>query len=98
MLGYHYLGLDVRQEQINTNQEQAKAMLKSEHPKPKWILHDSCRGSLYKQCMKPADFLFTCPPYRNLEVYSNDQNDISTMPFDMFAGALTHSIKNNAND
>jgi len=30
------------------------------------------------------DFIFTCPPYADLEVYSDDPQDLSNMPYDQF--------------
>jgi hypothetical protein len=31
-----------------------------------------------------ADLIFSCPPYADLEVYSNDPKDLSTMPHEQF--------------
>ncbi len=31
-----------------------------------------------------ADFIFSCPPYFNLEVYSNSKEDLSNMTWDSF--------------
>lgn len=39
-LGYHYTGIDIRQEQIDSNNEQADAIL-GVNDKPKWIVGDS---------------------------------------------------------
>ena len=49
-------------------------------PDPEWILGDAmdietlCAGT-------KADFLFTCPPYGDLEVYSDDPADLSNMSY-----------------
>ncbi len=85
----HYVGYDIRKEQIKANEDQASALCTSHAPE--WRCADAVR--LKQVSMKSYDFIFTCPPYGNLEVYSNDPHDISAMPYDMFIGALKHSIK-----
>jgi hypothetical protein len=50
---------------------------------PEWIVGDS-RSEL-PAC--EADFLFSCPPYADLEVYSDDPRDLSTMPYERFIEA-----------
>ncbi|HEY9081354.1 DNA methyltransferase [Magnetovibrio sp.] len=92
-LGLEYIGFDIRAEQIKANQAQAKALLNRDSPKPIWKEKDACARSIYQSLRKRPDFLFTCPPYGDLEVYSDHPDDISAMPWDTFAGALTHSIK-----
>lgn len=39
-----------------------------------------------------ADLIFTCPPYADLEVYSNDPADISTMDYPLFLEAYRKII------
>lgn len=87
-LGYRYTGVDIRREQIESNRAQASQILKlGEHPT--WIEGDSNvvldelanQGNTY-------DLVFTCPPYVNLEVYSDLRGDISTMEYDDFIFAL----------
>ena len=39
-----------------------------------------------------ADFLWTCPPYGNLEVYSDDPRDISTLESEPFFAAYAYII------
>lgn len=74
-LGRHYTGIDLRQEQIDANIEQGKLLC--EDNRPVWI----CGDSVNIQELAPGkyDFLLTCPPYGNLEVYSDDPADISNM-------------------
>jgi len=40
----------------------------------------------------PADLIFTCPPYGDLETYSDDPKDLSNMPFDSFLSAYRKII------
>jgi hypothetical protein len=41
---------------------------------------------------KRYDFIFSCPPYADLEVYSDDPNDISNMEYDDFAKVYSSII------
>ena len=54
-------------------------------PDPIWIEGDGREVDSY---LDPsafrADLLFTCPPYGDLEVYSDDPRDLSTMEYDDF--------------
>jgi ParB-like chromosome segregation protein Spo0J len=44
---------------------------------PQWIEGDS--RDLLQLCSEPADFIFSCPPYADLERYSDDPRDLSTL-------------------
>jgi hypothetical protein len=92
-LGLNYLGFDIRPEQISANELQFRDLHRNGDPVPKWQVRDACSKSIYRYLRKRPDFLFTCPPYGDLEVYSERPDDISTMPWDTFVGALRHSIK-----
>ena len=81
-LGYHYSGIDIRQEQIESNREQALDILGVENL-PQWYVGDS-NIVLEQNWQKQFDLIFTCPPYANLEVYSDMQGDISNMDYDDF--------------
>lgn len=78
-LGYDYTGIDLRQEQIDANYENAEGIGVS----PKWYCDDSQNADLYVED-NTADLVFTCPPYADLEVYSDDPRDISGMDYDDF--------------
>ena len=81
-LGYRYNGVELRQEQVDANVIQGESILKSTVPVARWI----CGDSLQVQQLAPAeyDFIFTCPPYGDVEVYSDDPRDLSTMPYVRF--------------
>ena len=49
---------------------------------PTWVLGDS--AETIPQSDEPADLVFSCPPYADLEVYSDDPRDISTMSYEDF--------------
>ena len=76
-LDYQYTGIDLKEEQILSNQSQALKIIPDKIPE--WIVGDS-----YTELDKfdrTFDFIFSCPPYYNLEVYSNDVKDLSNMDY-----------------
>lgn len=80
-LGYHYTGIDLSERQLAANREQAAAILTAYHPQPVWLCQDSREMSEHAGFY---DFVFSCPPYGDLEVYSTDQRDLSTMAHEDF--------------
>lgn len=83
-LGYKYTGIDIRREQIDSNREQGLNILDINN-QPQWYVGDST--DVLDDFNKRFDFIFSCPPYANLEVYSNIQGDISNMPYNEFMRA-----------
>ena len=82
IMGLKYWGCDLRQEQIDANYTQIDLAGDS---KPVWI----CGDALDKLREAPmSDFIFSCPPYGDLEVYSDDPRDISNMDYRSFIQAL----------
>jgi hypothetical protein len=78
-LGLKYWGCDLRQEQVDANYEQGKKIELS--ILPNWV----CGDSLETLPSAPeTDFLFTCPPYGDLERYSDNPRDLSTMERNTF--------------
>lgn len=80
LLGFRYFGIDLRPEQIESNQAQAKEIC--EGIAPEWIVGDSLNLDTINP--PPADFLFSCPPYGDLERYSDDPRDLSAQQHDVF--------------
>lgn len=78
-LGYKYTGIDLRKEQIEANILNAQEMGLN----PTWICDDSLNADLYVED-DSVDLLFSCPPYADLEVYSDDVRDISNMDYEQF--------------
>ena len=83
-LGYKYTGIDLRQEQIEANYQNARDMGLS----PVWYCDDSLNADKYVND-DTADMIFTCPPYADLEIYSDMPNDISNMPYNQFCDVYT---------
>lgn len=86
-LGRAYLGVDLSERQIEANRAQAKAILRSEEPQPAWRQGDSREIAKHAEGVE-ADFVFSCPPYADLERYSDDPADLSTLPYAEFQKAL----------
>lgn len=84
-LGRRYLGIDLRPEQVAANEAQAVRLC--EEPRPEWLVGDS--RVVLAEGLPPGefDFVFSCPPYGDLEVYSDDPRDVSTMPYPAFLEA-----------
>ncbi len=82
-LGFSYVGNDLRQEQIDENRKQAEEILTDEEPRPVWSCGDSQNIDQLVAGVR-ADFVFSCPPYADLERYSDDERDISTMEYPEF--------------
>jgi hypothetical protein len=82
-LGFQYLGNDLRQEQIDANRINAKEVLQDAELYPTWTCGDSLQIDTIAKDYK-ADMIFSCPPYADLEVYSDKKEDISNMPYSDF--------------
>jgi DNA modification methylase len=90
-LGYKYSGLELRQEQVDSNREQALNILPIEN-QPQWYCGDSEKLLDDKWNLK-FDFLFSCPPYADLEVYSDLPDDLSNMDYKDFLTKYCSIIK-----
>lgn len=88
-LGRRYVGVDLRPEQIAANREQAETICAG-FPTPEWIEGDS-RVVLSSMSIE-ADFIFSCPPYGDLEVYSDLAADLSTMEHEAFCEAYREIV------
>lgn len=83
VLGRQYLGLDVRQEQVDANY--------AAWPDggAAWVQADS---STWQQAAGSADFVLSCPPYGGLERYSDQPDDLSTLRWPEFRIAYRAAI------
>ena len=88
-LGFKYTGIDIRQEQIDSNREQGLEILDIDN-QPNWYIGDS--NEVLNDFKKEFDFVFSCPPYADLEVYSDLKGDISNMPYINFMRAYEEII------
>lgn len=53
-------------------------------PMPEWVVGDGLDVVQLVGDDGPVDLVFSCPPYGDLEVYSDNPKDLSTMPFGEF--------------
>lgn len=88
-LGYKYTGIDIRPEQIESNYEQSKKILELDN-QPCWLCGDS--NKVLDNLDMDFDFVFSCPPYADLEVYSDLEGDISNMKYQDFLVAYKSII------
>ena len=79
-LDYQYTGIDLREVQILSNQSQALKIVPDNLPE--WIDGDS--NVELNKFDRTFDFVFSCPPYYDLEVYCDDPNDLSNMDYNSF--------------
>ena len=77
-LGYRYKGVELRKEQVEANRKQNTEMGLS----AEWILGDG--QDVYSLVDEDADLIMCCPPYADLEVYSDNPLDLSTMEYQEF--------------
>ena len=89
-LGRKYVGIDLSARQIEANMEQAARICGNN--KPLWHIGDSREIDALCPDVQ-ADFIFSCPPYADLEVYSDNPQDLSTMPYPVFLKAYQEIIK-----
>jgi DNA modification methylase len=69
-MGYRYNGIDLSEEQVKANRKQST--------KPVWMQGDS-DIVLNSLDAEKYDLVFTCPPYYDLERYSDSHRDLSNM-------------------
>ena len=87
-LGREYIGYELRNEQVDANKKQGDEICQD--IVPAWTCADSMTVD---KLDAEADMVFTCPPYADLEVYSDDPKDLSTMPYEQFVEAYSEIIK-----
>jgi DNA modification methylase len=87
-LGYKYTGIELRLEQVEANRQQGLEIIPENQPA--WICGDS--NKVLDTINDNFDFIFSCPPYADLEVYSNDENDLSNMCYEDFVLAYRSII------
>lgn len=84
-----YVGVDIREEQVAANRAQAHL---GTYTRPQWVVGDATR---LDDCVPDDgfDLVFTCPPYADLEVYSDLERDISTWSYDDFLEGQAAAIR-----
>lgn len=85
--GRKYIGIDLSEKQVDANQINADKLGVC----PAWFCDDSRNADQYLQD-ESADLVFSCPPYHNLERYSNHPLDLSNMNYEDFLTAYGEII------
>ena len=91
-MGFKYTGIDLSGRQIEANRNQATTNpdIKN-NANCQWIVGDS--RAVNSLCSEKHDLIFSCPPYADLEVYSDDPRDLSTLEYPAFLKAYAEIIK-----
>lgn len=85
--GMHYIGIDLSEKQVKANEQNADDL----KVYPKWYCDDSRNADKYITD-ESADLVFTCPPYHDLEKYSDNPLDLSNMTYTDFLTAYADII------
>jgi 16S rRNA G966 N2-methylase RsmD len=70
-LGFHYTGIELRADQVKENKHTAR----QNNIQAKWVCGDSENLSELLEGERKYDFIFTSPPYYDLEIYSESDKD-----------------------
>jgi len=90
MLNRDYTGIDLSKEQIEANKENGKEILGEKIPN--WIVGNSM--NVKSLAAGEYDFIFSCPPYFDLEIYSDSEEDLSNSKnYDEFIAMYRSIIK-----
>lgn len=90
-MGHHYYGIDLSTRQLDANRKQAQNI--GTHPAPVWINGDSNDAQELLMGEDKFDLLFSCPPYGDLERYSDDPRDLSTLELAAFRSKYASIIE-----
>lgn len=84
----NYWGCDIRHQQIESNRQQAADICNSHVPQ--YVL-----GNALEVCntLPESDLVFTCPPYWNLEKYSDIPEDLSNTDYETFSTSMKSIIE-----
>jgi DNA modification methylase len=93
-LDMDYYGIDLRKEQVEANWKNYEQICKlvTVNNTPTWLTGDSLNVKEALPELK-ADFIFSCPPYADLEVYSTDPRDLSNMEYKNFVEVYREIIR-----
>ena len=88
-LNYNYTGIELREEQVYANIQQGIDICFENQPN--WICGDS--NKVLDTIDMRFDFIFSCPPYYDLEKYCDDPNDVSNMSYNDFLNTYKSIIE-----
>ena len=91
IMGFEYIGFEIRQSQIDENKKVLTELGLTDF---NYVLGD---GRYLAEGIGLFDAALTCPPYWNLEIYSDHKDDLSNLKtygefnFGMYSTAMAHS-------
>lgn len=96
-LNLDYTGHELRQEQVDENRTQwenikSQGLIDATKPEPKWITGDS-RKTITQHPPATFDIAIGCPPYYDLEEYSDNPEDLSNLSTEDFDKAMLETLK-----
>ena len=101
ILGRDYTGVDIREEQVLENRKNWKRIQAKRKGRSSGVVKWERANSETYSHKGTVDLVMSCPPYGDLEVYSSDPEDISTMSLEAFdesylkiIRAATSALKN----
>lgn len=86
----NYTGLELREEQVLANRENADEVCSGYMPK--WVIGDSNK-TLDTIEDESFNMCLSCPPYADLEVYSDNPDDLSNMEYKEFINVYQSIIE-----
>tara|TARA_R100000353_G_scaffold175892_1_gene147643 strand:- start:455 stop:1390 length:936 start_codon:yes stop_codon:yes gene_type:complete len=87
-----YIGIDLSEKQIEANKKQLNIVDDKQY-KPTWICDDAMNMDNHISD-NSVDFMFSCPPYHDLEIYTDNKKDLSNMDYDSFLHNYGNIISN----
>jgi len=91
LLGYKYLGIELSKDQVDANKKRFTELgLDAENCV--WINDDSLNADDHIE-NNVADLFFSCPPYGDLEKYTDDPRDLSNMEYEKFLVSYREIIR-----
>jgi hypothetical protein len=84
--GLRYVGIELRPEQVAANRAQLRDICPA--GSASWLEGDAATVPLEGE----FDFILTCPPYGDIERYSDDPRDLSTMGWEEFLSTYRHIV------
>ena len=88
--GYNYIGIDLRKDQVYANKNQRDKLAHLIQNIVSWEIGDS--SIVLDTFTDSYDFIFSCPPYHDLEKYSDDPADLSNMDYTEFNATYRNII------
>jgi DNA modification methylase len=91
-LGLHYVGVDLSERQVNDNRQRGTEY--ELEIAPEWVQGDSV--NLPNLVSGKYDFILSCPPYFDLEKYTDNPRDLSNLTYKEFLKAyrivIAHAV------